>query len=281
MLRREVPLAPLTTYRLGGPAAWFLEASREEELVAVRDAVPPGTPVLVLGRGSNVVISDEGFPGLVVRLVGELAAIHAEADGIVAAGGGVALPRLARFAAERGRGGLEFYVGIPGSVGGAVRMNAGGHGRDTGEVLRSARIVDLDSGVAVTRDAAQLGLAYRHSRLGDREVVVSARFVTSPVAPEVAEARLREITRWRREHQPGGRLNAGSVFKNPPGEAAGRLIDAAGLKGFRRGAVTVSEVHANFFVAEEGATAQDVWDLVREVRRRAKATMCWSANRWW
>jgi UDP-N-acetylmuramate dehydrogenase len=192
------------------------------------------------------------------------------ADDLVAAGGAVPLPVLARRSAAAGRTGLEFYVGIPGSVGGAVRMNAGGHGRETVEVLEHARVADLfGTGEVTTRAAAALGLGYRHSELGPAEVVVGAAFRTTADAASACEARVAEIVKWRREHQPGG-ANAGSVFANPEGDSAGRLIDAAGLKGFRIGGAVVSDKHANFIQAEAGATAADVRALVLEVQRRVR-----------
>lgn len=264
----DVPLAPLTTYKLGGPARWFADLVDDdgvEALCAVLAEEP--VPVLVLGRGSNLVVSDRGFDGLVVRLGGVFSAIeHAPED--VRAGGGVRLPVLARSAVGEGRLGLEFYVGIPGTVGGAVRQNAGCHGSETVDVLRSVDLVDLSSGGRREATAAELELSYRHSNLADTDLVLAARFRFERGSRAEGEARMREITRWRREHQPGGTLNAGSVFKNPAGDAAGRLIDAAGLKGFRVGDVSVSERHANFFVAGPDATAGDVWRLVHEVATR-------------
>lgn len=155
-------------------------------------------------------------------------------------------------------------------------MNAGGHGGDTATRLISARIFDRTTGAGHDRTAAEFGFAYRHSNIEPGEIVVSARFSTETCERAVAEARIREITRWRKEHQPGGTFNAGSVFRNPPGDAAGRLIDEAGLKGHRRGGVAVSEMHANFLVADEHAIAQDVWDLVWAVRRHVgEATGVW------
>jgi len=268
LVRGGVPLAPLTTYKLGGAADAFLDAGDEASLRAVLATVDPGVPVLVLGRGSNIVFSDTGFPGLVVKLGGDFLSVQIDASGIVTAGGAVPLPRLARQAAEAGRGGLEFYVGIPGSVGGAIRMNAGGHGSDTSEQLLAARVLDFRTGAFREVDAAALDLAYRHSNLSADDLVLGARFRTVERPREESEGMIREITRWRREHQPGGTLNAGSVFKNPPGDSAGRLIDASGLKGYRRGGVSVSTMHANFFVAGDDASAQDVFDLVNDVRRR-------------
>jgi len=186
------------------------------------------------------------------------------------------LPKLARFAVGEDRGGLEFLVGIPGSVGGAVRMNAGGHGSDTATWLIEAAILDRGTLSTTRRGPDELDLSYRHSNLGDDDLVVSGRFRTLDQPKAAGEEILREITRWRKQHQPGGTLNAGSVFKNPPDDAAGRVIDSLGLKGYRRGGVAVSEVHANFFVSDPDATAQDVWDLVWAVRRRVgEETATW------
>jgi len=271
-LQEGAPLAPLTTYRFGGPARFLVEAHSEVELEAAAAlATEEGLEPFVLGRGSNVVVSDRGFDGVVIRLAGAFLDHRIDDAGVAHAGGAVPLPVLARFAARAGRTGLEFFVGIPGSVGGAVRMNAGCHGSDTAGWLLDARIVSLGDGVARQETPQSLGLSYRHSGLGDADVVVSARFRTEPGSPADAEARIREITRWRKETQPGGTLNAGSVFKNPPGDAAGGVIDRAGLKGFRIGGVEVSRRHANFFVADPGATAAEVYALVSEVRRRVFA----------
>lgn len=267
-VRRAVSLAPLTSYKLGGRAEWFVEVGDDAHLDDVLRSLEPGVDMLVLGKGTNLLVSDSGFPGLVVRLGGAFLDVTVLDDGTVVGGGAAPLPRVARTAAEAGRCGLEFYAGIPGTVGGAVMMNAGGHGSDTAEHLLSATVVNRKTGERATRTAAELDLAYRSSNLGPDDLVTSARLSTAPCERADAEARIREITRWRKQHQPGGTHNAGSVFKNPPDDAAGRLIEAAGLKGFRCGGVAVSEMHANFFTADEDAVAQDVWDLVRAVRTR-------------
>ncbi len=266
-MQRDVELAPLTTYKLGGVAAWFADVEDEDTLRAVLRSAGD-VELLVLGRGSNLVVSDHGFPGLVIRLVGAFLQAALNEDGSLAAGAGMPLPRLARFAAAHDRGGLEFFVGIPGSVGGAVRMNAGGHGSDTATWLLDATILNRLTLNERSDEPADLDLAYRHSNLGDDDLVVAARFRTVEQSRARGEEILRDVTRWRKQHQPGGTLNAGSVFKNPRGDAAGRIIDALGLKGYRRGGVAVSDVHANFFVSNEGARAQDVWDLVWAIRRR-------------
>jgi UDP-N-acetylmuramate dehydrogenase len=272
---RDVPLADFTTYKLGGPVAVLVRVRTEPDLAAVAAVVAPSRPALLfVGRGSNLLLADAGFAGLGVVLEGDLEELTIApddgGDGLVAAGGAVPLPVLARRSAAAGRTGLEFYVGIPGSVGGAVRMNAGGHGRETAEVLDHARVADLfGTGEVARRPTAALGLGYRHSALGPAEVVVGAVFRTTTDDAAACEARVAEIVKWRREHQPGG-ANAGSVFANPEGDSAGRLIDAAGLKGFRIGGAVVSDKHANFIQAEAGATAADVRALVLEVQRRVR-----------
>jgi UDP-N-acetylmuramate dehydrogenase len=284
-LRRRLPeattegasFAELSTYRVGGRVAVLVRAKDVDALAAVAEVARRHRPrLLVIGRGSNLLMSDVGFSGLVVVLEGEFEAIELPAggageDNVLRAGGAVPLPVLARRAAAAGLAGVEFFVGIPGSVGGAVRMNAGGHGRETAEVLRHAWVVDLLDGggeaAAQARKVEELDLGYRHSNLRASEVVTAAEFAVTPDEAAACEARVAEIVRWRREHQPGGQ-NAGSVFRNPPGDSAGRLIDSAGLKGLRVGGAVVSDKHANFFQAEAGATARDVIDLVAEVQRR-------------
>ncbi len=267
-----VDMGNLTTYKLGGPARWFCEA-RSTEMVrdVVRAARGRGVDILVLGRGSNLVISDAGFSGLVIRLGGRFRDVDIDRRaGVVTAGAAVALPLLARRTVSEGLSGLEFYVGIPGSIGGAVAMNAGFYGTETADVLVSASILDIGSGSVADRGAADLGFGYRTSNVTDRDLVLGASFSVEPGEVDRMSALMREAIRWRRDNQPGGTLNAGSVFRNPPGDAAGRIIDSLGLKGMRRGGAHVSVRHANFFVADPGATAQDVHDLVDAVRARVR-----------
>jgi UDP-N-acetylmuramate dehydrogenase len=273
---RDVPLAPLTTYRVGGPAALFVRARTVDDLLAVAAARrATGLPVLVVGRGSNLLVADTGFPGIAVT-VAELAD-QIEIDGThVVAGGGVALPVLARRTAAAGLTGFEWAVGVPGTIGGAVRMNAGGHGSDMAACLVEAAVLDLDDPDAGVRrlPVEALGLRFRGSDLRDHHVVLSARLRLAPGDRATSEATIAEIVRWRREHQPGGQ-NCGSVFVNPvPGEvSAGSLVDGLGLRGFRIGTAWVSEKHANFVQASEGGTAADVRAVIEAVRRRvAEAT---------
>lgn len=266
LVRENVVLGPMTTYKVGGPARWFVEPADLEELRSVLMTKPADVRVVVLGRGSNVVVSDAGFDGLVVKLGTRFSAVDIRADGDVVAGGGTPLPRLARTAATAGRSGLGFFVGIPGSVGGAIRMNAGGHGSDTASVLVSAVVLDIGTSEMTTRPAGSLGFGYRTSNLTEADIVVQARFTSQPGDTEVLETELRSITRWRKENQPGGTLNAGSVFKNPPDLAAGAIIDDLGLKGTALGPVSVSTVHANFLVAESDAKAADIHRFVHSIR---------------
>ena len=267
-IRTDVALAPFTTYKVGGEARWYAEPYDLEQLRSILDVVPADTKIVILGRGSNVVVSDSGIDGLVVRLGGAFAAVDVTQHSQVVAGGAVALPKLARLSAEAGRSGLEFYVGIPGSVGGAVYMNAGGHGADTASVLLNAVVVDLGTGHLSIRDVASLGYEYRHSNLASSDVVVQATFEVSEADPEELTATLRDITQWRRTNQPGGSLSAGSVFKNPPGQSAGEIIDQCGLKGLSVGGSQVSDKHANFVTASTGTSARDIFLLVAQVQKK-------------
>jgi UDP-N-acetylmuramate dehydrogenase len=270
LVRRDVPLGPLTTYRVGGSAALFVEASADEDLGRVAAAVAAsGAPVLVVGRGSNLLVADAGFPGIAVALGEPYAGITLDGT-TVRAGGATALPVLARRTAAAGLRGLEWAVGVPGSVGGAVRMNAGGHGSDVAASLVEVRVVDLASGHDGVVAAADLHLGYRRSALTPTSVVVEAAFALRPGDAEAAGAEVAEIVRWRREHQPGGQ-NAGSVFTNPEGDSAGRLVEVAGCRGLRLGTAQVSPKHANFIQADAGGSADDVAALVGEVRRRVRA----------
>jgi UDP-N-acetylmuramate dehydrogenase len=267
-VERDRPLGPLTTYRVGGPAARFLVAERPDHLVAVAAAARAGgLPVLVVGRGSNLLVADAGFAGIAVQLGAPFEAI--EVDGCrVRAGGAARLPLVARRSAREGCTGFEWAVGVPGSVGGAVRMNAGGHGSDIAATIVTATVVDLADGAA-TRvvDAAGLALGYRSSSVRDTDVVLDATFQLAAGDAARATQEIEDIVRWRRENQPGGQ-NAGSVFTNPEGDSAGRLIDAAGCKAMRVASAHVSPKHANFFQSEEGGSADDVRALMRAVQAR-------------
>lgn len=293
---RDVPLAPATTYQVGGAARCAVSVRTGADAVALaqvlanpRWSTRPGAgsvPVLLVGRGSNLVVADGGFDGLAVflgthaRLPGSTTphdvagrtgdggtGIEIGDDGTVLCSGWVALPVLARRSVAAGRCGLQWAVGVPGTVGGGVRMNAGGHGSDMAASLVSCRVLSLVSGRTVDVATNDLGLHFRGSALSDRHLVVEASLTTREATGDECARELAEIVAWRRANQPGGR-NAGSVFVNPaPGAgSAGALIDSAGLRGCRIGAAVVSDKHANFIQADDGATANDIVTLMEKVQ---------------
>ena len=268
-LESDRPLGPLTTYRVGGAADLFVTCATESELDDVaRVVAQTGVDVLVVGNGSNLLVADSGFRGLAIVL-GTAFDFVVLMGNELRAGGATRLPVAARRSAAVGLAGFEWAVGVPGTVGGAVRMNAGGHGSDIARSLVSATIVDLRQATRATRPSATLDLRYRHSNLGTADVVVEARFRLLRGDSIRSEAEIAEIVRWRRENQPGGQ-NAGSVFTNPPGDSAGRLIERAGCKGLRVRSAHVSNKHANFFIADDGGAADDVFALMRVVRGRVR-----------
>lgn len=263
----DEPLAPFTTYKVGGPALVFATPRTAAELQTLAHVVQEtGLAVLVVGRGSNLLVADGGFAGIAVSLSAMPDWIEFD-DCTVTAGATVALPVLARRCVAAGLVGFEWAVGVPGSVGGAVRMNAGGHGSDMAASLVGAHVLDLHTAVVAWVLGDQMGLQFRSSNLRDHQVVLDARLQLSTGDVAEAEANLSEIVRWRREHQPGGQ-NAGSVFVNPiPGELpAAVLVDQLGLRGFRIGGAFVSDKHANFIQATDGATAADVRAVMEHVR---------------
>ena len=265
--QRDIPIGPLTTYRVGGAAALFIRVESDDDLARVTDAVQRSRiEVLVVGNGSNLLVADEGFDGLAVVL-GESFTDVAISGATVTAGAAALLPVVARRSAAAGLSGFEWAVGVPGSIGGAVRMNAGGHGSDMAASLTRVRVIDLRTGDDGWMAASDLALAYRHSSIAPHHLVVAAELALVPGDRVRSEAEIADIVKWRREHQPGGQ-NAGSVFTNPSDDSAGRLIDAAGCKGMRHGTATVSEKHANFFIADAGGRADDVYALMQTVRAR-------------
>ncbi len=266
---RDVPIGAMTTYRVGGRAALYVEADHPDDLVDLgRVLAEHPIPTVVVGKGSNLLVLDGGFAGVAVHLGPAFAEIEAR-DETVMAGGAASLPVVARRSVAAGLTGFEWAVGVPGSIGGAVRMNAGGHGSDMAACLASIHVIDLAGGEHVSVDADALDLTYRSSNLGPTQVVVDATLALSPGDPEAGDAELSAIVRWRRANQPGG-ANAGSVFTNPPGDHAGRLIDAAGCRGLRLGTAEVSPKHANFLQADAGGSADDIASLMEEVQRRVR-----------
>ncbi|MHB1986865.1 MAG: UDP-N-acetylmuramate dehydrogenase [Acidimicrobiales bacterium] len=264
----DVAIGEMTTYRVGGRAGLFVEVTGEDVLERLcRTVSVTATPVLVLGKGSNLLVSDSGFEGIAVHLAEHFSELSI-LGGRVDAGAAMAYPVLARRCAAAGLTGMEWAVGVPGSVGGAVRMNAGGHGAETSERLMSAQVLDLSSSDPAPREfgASELAFSYRRSSIGPGDLVLSAAFELPEGNPAESSRQISEIVKWRRENQPGGQ-NAGSVFTNPPGESAGALIDSAGMKGFRLGTASVSEKHANFIQADPGGSADDVRRLIDVVQQ--------------
>jgi UDP-N-acetylmuramate dehydrogenase len=271
-VRTAFPLAPLTSFRLGGPAALYLEPESDADLAAAGEAiVATGVPFVVIGKGSNILVSDAGFPGLVLRL-GRGYRWVAREGGRLSAGGSIPLPALAGVALHHGLAGLEFGVAIPASLGGAVRMNAGAHGGAMADVLERIVTYRLREGRVETVAAADAGLAYRRSALADDAVVTGAVVRLEAGDPAEIRARMDEARDWRRRTQPLAEPNCGSVFANPEGDHAARLIDAAGGKGRRVGGASVSSKHANFIVAEPGARSSDVLALIRELQQLVQDT---------
>lgn len=260
-------LARHTSFKIGGPAQCLVEPQDEGEVLAVLDAARDlGTPVLVVGLGSNLLVSDRGFSGMVLSLGRACRQVAVEPGGVLAAGAGVSLAKAAHTALRHQLSGLEFAVSIPGTVGGAVVMNAGAHGKSLADVVSRVRVWDPAAGV-VSLGAEELQYAYRMSRAQQEPwVVLGAWLHLQPAAPAAIEGAMRRHMDHRRATQPVGEKNAGSMFKNPPGDFAARLIEAVGAKGWQVGGASVSIVHANFIANDGTATAGDVLTLMRRVR---------------
>jgi UDP-N-acetylmuramate dehydrogenase len=266
----DAALGELTTYRVGGRAAIRVRAEASAELEVLGKLIAEsGSNYAVIGRGSNLLVADEGFDGIVITLGDGLAAITI-AGTTVRSGGAAPLPVVARRTAAAGLTGFEWAVGVPGSIGGAVRMNAGGHGSDMAESLVGVRVVDLATGDHGHLSLTELELGFRSSTLGRSLVVTEVELALTAGDRAVAEAEISDIVRWRRENQPGG-ANAGSVFVNPRPDSAGRLVDEAGAKGKRLGSAEVSNKHANFIQVDDGGSANDVAALMTAVRAQVLA----------
>jgi UDP-N-acetylenolpyruvoylglucosamine reductase len=271
--QRDFPLARLTTVRTGGAADWFARPRHEESLVAaLRWAEEEGLPVGVVGSGSNLLVADDGFHGLALKLNGELGEIERDGERVIC-GGGFRFPSAAAKTAGWGLSGLEFGVNIPGTAGGAVRMNANAYG---GQLARALEWVDVCTAAGTDRRSPdQLGFTYRHSNLREGEVVARASFRLQPASPDEIKATLASMRERRREAQPSGIKTFGSTFKNPEderaeGRSAGQLLEAAGCRGLRHGGARFSEKHANFVENFEGATTAEVLELMAEGRRRVQ-----------
>jgi UDP-N-acetylmuramate dehydrogenase len=263
-LRQNVPLAPYTHVRIGGPAAWFVEPLTEEDAALAAHAChETGVPLFVLGGGSNLLVSDAGVEGVVLSL-SRLDRIVRDRERIIA-GAGVSLPSLLRKTREVGLAGLETLTGIPAVVGGAVAMNAGTKEGETFDVLESLVVIE-PGGELRSRGKQEFPFHYRDGGLEGR-IVLQATFALRPDDPDAILRRFEESLRRRNATQPVAQHSVGCVFQNPPGDVAGRLIEAAGLKLLRRGAVSVSSKHANYFVNDGEGTCRDFLELMEEVQR--------------
>jgi UDP-N-acetylmuramate dehydrogenase len=265
-VRTAFPMAPLTSFRIGGPAALYLEPESESDLAAASQALAAGgLPHVVIGKGSNVLVSDRGFQGLVLRL-GRAYRWAARDGDRLSAGGSMPLPALAGIALRHALDGLAFGVAIPASLGGAVKMNAGAHGAEVADVVAEVEVFRLDVGRTEHVAVEEAGFSYRRSTLPEDAVVTGATLALRTGAPGDIRSAMDEARAWRRATQPLAEPNCGSVFKNPPGGHAAQLIEEAGLKGERIGDVQISQKHANFIVAGRGGRADDVRALIELVR---------------
>lgn len=270
-LLADQPLADLTWFRVGGPAEVLFTPADEEDLARLLASLDPDVPVTVIGLGSNLIVRDGGVPGVVVRLGGKaFGSIAIDGDALTV---GTAVPdmRLAKAAAEAGLDGLAFYRGIPGSIGGALRMNAGAHGGETTDVLVEARGIDR-GGALRTFSHADMGFSYRHSDAPEDVIFTRAVFRGRTGDRGAIEAEMERVTAAREAAQPIRERTGGSTFANPDGGKAWQLIDAAGCRGLRRGGAQVSEMHCNFLINTGDATAADIEGLGEEVRRRVRDT---------
>tara|TARA_R110000824_G_scaffold32788_7_gene105671 strand:- start:13723 stop:14619 length:897 start_codon:yes stop_codon:yes gene_type:complete len=268
-LTEGAALAPLVWFKSGGPAQWLFEPKDSDDLQQFLRDLDPAIAVWPLGLGSNLIIRDGGMSGVVVRLGKAFASI--EADGLVLrCGAGAPGISVASTARDNGIAGMEFLRGIPGTIGGAVRMNAGAYGREVCDILQSAEVM-LRNGDLVTIPLAEMGYTYRHSALPEGAIVVSATFQGESGVPEIIGAEMKRIAEEREASQPLRTKTGGSTFKNPDGKKAWQLVDEAGCRGLQMGQAQVSEKHCNFLINLGGASSADIEALGDEVRKRVKA----------
>ena len=271
-LVEDAPLAPFTWFRVGGPADVLLSPADESDLAYVLERLPREIPVTTIGLGSNLIVRDRGIRGVVIRLGGKaFGGIETSEGSRVIAGAAALDAQVARAAAQAGIDGLAFLRGVPGSIGGALRMNAGAHGGETRDVLIEARGVDR-AGNARTFTNAEMGFSYRHSEAPEDVIFTQATFQGRPGDPATIKAEMERITLAREASQPIREKTGGSTFKNPPGAKAWQVIDAAGCRGLVVGDAQVSTMHCNFLINRGGASAADIEALGEEVRRRVKAS---------
>lgn len=269
-LTPNAPLAPLVWFKSGGNAEWLFEPADEDDLTSFVRELDPHVPVMALGLGSNLIVRDGGVPGVVVRLGKAFAKIETGSDYCVTAGGGAPGVAVSSAARDAGIANLEFLRGIPGTVGGFVRMNGGAYGREVSDILVTAKVVTRN-GEVKTIGMPDLEYSYRHSNLPPGAIVIEAVFQGEPGDPEAIGAEMDAIARAREESQPLRSRTGGSTFKNPPGHKAWALVDAAGCRGLKIGDAQVSEKHCNFLLNLGSATSADIEALGEEVRRRVVA----------
>ena len=268
-LEANAPMAPLSWFRTGGPAEALFTPADEDDLAYFLAYLPADVPVLVVGLGSNLLVRDGGVPGVVIRLGKPFAEVSVEGGQRIRAGAGAPDVKVASTAAKAGIAGLTFFRGIPGSIGGALRMNGGAYGGETKDVLVEATGLTR-TGERVTFANGDMGFTYRHSAVPDHVIFTQATFEGRPGDPATIQAEMNAITEARSSTQPVNTRTGGSTFKNPPGHKAWQVIDAAGCRGLRVGAAQVSELHCNFLINHGGASAADIEALGEEVRRRVR-----------
>jgi UDP-N-acetylmuramate dehydrogenase len=269
-LTAAAPLAPLVWFKAGGPAQYLFEPADADDLAAFLAGLDRDVPLLALGLGSNLIIRDGGVPGVVVRLGKAFATVVAGAGDTLVVGGGASGIQVSSAARDAGIAGLEFLRGIPGTVGGFVRMNGGAYGREVADVLVSATVIDRN-GRRATLAPGDLGYSYRHSNLGDGVVVIAATLAGQPGDKAAIQAEMDRIAAAREASQPLRSRTGGSTFKNPPGHKAWALVDAAGCRGLQHGGAQVSEKHTNFLINTGAATSADIEALGEAVRARVMA----------
>lgn len=268
IIEENVSLSQFTTFRVGGPARYFLIARNFNELKAgIYFARDQQIPLFFLGKGSNVLVSDSGFDGLVIKLGGDFNSIRVDENKIMC-GAAALLAYAAREAAARSLSGLEWAAGIPGTAGGAVRMNAGAFGFDMSGIVESAVVLDTDALELKKYSRQQLKFGYRQSSFAASELILEVTCKLSRADREKITATMESIFNERKKRQPLGVRSAGSIFKNPPEDSAGRLIETCGLKGYMVGGAAVSEKHANFIVNTGNATAKEIYNLIRKIQQQ-------------
>lgn len=281
-LTADQPLRELTWFRVGGPAEVLFRPADEADLAYFLQNADPAIPVHVIGLGSNSLVRDGGIDGVVIRLARGFSNVTVEPGNRLRVGTAVPDVKVARSAAEAGITGLAFYRGIPGCIGGALRMNAGAHGSETKDCLIEARAVDRAGAIHVV-SRTEMGLTYRHSAVPDDWIFTEALFEGEAGDPGTIQTEMAAVAEYRETHQPTRERTGGSTFKNPPGESAWRLVDAAGLRRFRVGGACVSEKHCNFLINDRDATAEDIEALGETIRKRVREnsgiTLEWEIKR--